>query len=50
MEQKIIDHCLNLIARQQPLANDLRQISTALEIITDMKELLIIHLILQKLS
>ncbi|TYQ12711.1 UNVERIFIED_CONTAM: phosphate transport system protein [Acetivibrio alkalicellulosi] len=38
-EQRIEKHCLNLIARQQPLANDLRTISTALKIITDMERI-----------
>lgn len=39
LEQKIEKHCLNLIARQQPLAKDLRTISTALKIITDMERI-----------
>lgn len=39
MEQKIEKRCLNLIARQQPLAKDLRTISTALKIITDMERI-----------
>lgn len=39
MEQKIERMCLNLIARQQPLAKDLRTISTALKIITDMERI-----------
>jgi len=39
MEQKIEKMCLNLIARQQPLAGDLRTISTALKIITDMERI-----------
>ncbi|MCX8131131.1 MAG: phosphate signaling complex protein PhoU [Clostridia bacterium] len=39
MEQKIERICLNLIARQQPLAKDLRTISTALKIITDMERI-----------
>jgi phosphate transport system protein len=38
--EKIIERkCLNLIARQQPLAKDLRTISTALKIITDMERI-----------
>lgn len=39
MEQKIEKKCMNLIARQQPLAKDLRTISTALKIITDMERI-----------
>jgi len=39
MEQKIEKRCLALIARQQPLAKDLRTISTALKIITDMERI-----------
>lgn len=39
LEQKIEKRCLNLIARQQPLAKDLRTISTALKIITDMERI-----------
>ena len=39
MEKKIEKICLNLIARQQPLAKDLRSISTALKIITDMERI-----------
>ena len=38
-EKKIERQCLNLIARQQPLAKDLRAISTALKIITDMERI-----------
>jgi phosphate transport system protein len=38
-EQKIERSCLNLIARQQPLAKDLRTISAALKIITDMERI-----------
>jgi len=38
-EQKIERRCLNLIARQQPLAKDLRTISAALKIITDMERI-----------
>ncbi|MDQ2086736.1 phosphate signaling complex protein PhoU [Herbivorax sp. ANBcel31] len=38
-EKKIERQCLNLIARQQPLAKDLRSISTALKIITDMERI-----------
>lgn len=39
LEQRIEKKCLNLIARQQPLATDLRTISTALKIITDMERI-----------
>lgn len=39
MEKKIERICLNLIARQQPLAKDLRTIGTALKIITDMERI-----------
>lgn len=39
LESKIERRCLNLIARQSPLAKDLRTISTALKIITDMERI-----------
>lgn len=39
LEGKIEKICINLIARQQPLAKDLRSISTALKIITDMERI-----------
>lgn len=39
LEQRIERKCLNLIARQQPLARDLRAISAALKIITDMERI-----------
>jgi len=39
LESKIEKICINLIARQQPLAKDLRAISTALKIITDMERI-----------
>ncbi len=39
LEKKIEKICLTLIARQQPLAKDLRSISTALKIITDMERI-----------
>lgn len=39
LEAKIEKICINLIARQQPLAKDLRSISTALKIITDMERI-----------
>jgi phosphate transport system protein len=38
-EKRIEKKCINLIARQQPLAKDLRTISTALKIITDMERI-----------
>lgn len=38
-ERKIERICLTLIATQQPLAKDLRSISTALKIITDMERI-----------
>jgi len=39
LEVKIEKICINLIARQQPLAKDLRAISTALKVITDMERI-----------
>ncbi|HEY5585464.1 MAG TPA: phosphate signaling complex protein PhoU [Ruminiclostridium sp.] len=39
LESRIEKVCINLIARQQPLAKDLRAISTALKIITDMERI-----------
>jgi len=39
MEHEIERQCLNLIARQQPIATDLRKISAALKIITDMERI-----------
>ena len=39
MERQIEKRCLTLIARQQPIAKDLRSISTALKIITDMERI-----------
>lgn len=38
-ERSIERKCMNLIARQQPLAKDLRTISTALKIITNMERI-----------
>ena len=38
MEKAIESHCLSLILRQQPVAKDLRIVSTALKMVTDMKE------------
>jgi len=39
MEREIEDICLKLLLRQQPVAGDLRQISSALKIITDMERI-----------
>lgn len=39
LERAIEKKCINLIARQQPLAKDLRTIGTALKIITDMERI-----------
>ena len=39
MEKKIEARCLWLIAREQPVASDLRQITTALKITTDMERI-----------
>jgi|P1105metagenome_2_1110788.scaffolds.fasta_scaffold30077_2 phosphate transport system protein len=39
MEKDIESRCLNLLLRQQPVAKDLRSISTALKIITDMERI-----------
>ncbi len=39
MERAIESQCLWLIARQQPVASDLRKITTALKIITDMERI-----------
>jgi len=39
LEKKIEKRCLVLIARQQPLAKDLRSISTALKMITDLERI-----------
>ncbi len=38
-ERDIERHCLQLLLRQQPVARDLRQISAALKIITDMERI-----------
>ena len=37
MERAIESRCLSLILRQQPVACDLRQISTALKVVTDQR-------------
>ena len=39
MEKKIERMCINLIAKHQPLAHDLRTISTTLKIITDLERI-----------
>ena len=36
MERAIESRCLSLILRQQPVASDLRQVSTALKVVTDL--------------
>ncbi len=39
MERDIESHCMKLLLHQQPVARDLRQISAALKIITDMERI-----------
>ncbi len=39
LELQIEDKCMTLIARQQPMARDLRRIGTALKIITDLERI-----------
>lgn len=39
MEKQIESRCLGLIIRQQPVASDLRQISAALKVITDIERI-----------
>ena len=39
MEQDIENHCLRLLLRQQPVARDLRTISTALKLVTDLQRI-----------
>ena len=39
MERAIESRCLSLILRQQPVAKDLRQISTALKVVTDLERI-----------
>lgn len=39
MEKAIESHCLSLILRQQPVAKDLRIVSTALKMVTDMERI-----------
>lgn len=38
-EHEIEKHCLELIAKQQPIASDLRNISTILKVITDLERI-----------
>ena len=38
-ERTIENHCMSLLMRQQPVARDLRQISAALKMITDMERI-----------
>lgn len=39
MERAIESRCLSLILRQQPVANDLRLVSTALKVVTDLERI-----------
>ncbi len=39
MERKIESRCLSLMLRQQPVARDLRHISTALKVVTDLERM-----------
>ena len=39
MERKIESRCLSLMLRQQPVASDLRQVSTALKVVTDLERI-----------
>ncbi len=39
MEKQIERHCINLLLRQQPVASDLRLISSALKMITDLERI-----------
>lgn len=39
MERTIETHCLSLMLRQQPVASDLRHISTALKVVTDLERI-----------
>ncbi|MCI6675910.1 MAG: phosphate signaling complex protein PhoU [Clostridiales bacterium] len=39
MERTIESHCLELMLKQQPVAGDLRSISTALKVVTDMERI-----------
>lgn len=39
MERDIENHCMSLLMRQQPVARDLRTISTALKMVTDLQRI-----------
>lgn len=39
MERDIENHCLRLLLRQQPVARDLRTISTAMKMVTDLQRI-----------
>ena len=39
MERSIESQCLSLITRQQPIAGDLRMISAALKVVTDIERI-----------
>ena len=39
MERTIESHCLELMLKQQPVAKDLRSVSTALKVVTDMERI-----------
>ena len=39
MEKDIENHCMSLLMRQQPVARDLRAISTALKMVTDLQRI-----------
>lgn len=39
LEEKIEEECIQLIARQQPIARDLREITSVLKIITDLERI-----------
>lgn len=39
MERTIEAHCLSLILKQQPVASDLRNVSTALKVVTDLERI-----------
>jgi phosphate transport system protein len=39
MERKIDRHCVEIIARQQPVARDLRDVTSTLKLITDLKRI-----------